>query len=53
MLKNAPFCIQASFGEYPWTVLIYRVNDGALIGTGALIDGNTVLTAAHKVSPGT
>lgn len=44
---------QAAFGAYPWTTLIYRTSDGAIVGTGALIDGNTVLTAAHKVTPAT
>ncbi|CAL8080021.1 unnamed protein product [Orchesella dallaii] len=44
---------QAAYAAYPWTALIFRVADNALIGTGVLIDANTVLTAAHKVSPAT
>ncbi|ODM94180.1 Salivary plasminogen activator gamma [Orchesella cincta] len=44
---------QAAYAAYPWTALIFRVSDNALIGTGVLLDANTVLTAAHKVSPAT
>ncbi|OXA40652.1 Serine proteinase stubble [Folsomia candida] len=41
---------QASFSEYPWMVVILG-SDNSFIGGGVLIDGNTVLTVAHKVTP--
>ncbi|XP_021945208.2 phenoloxidase-activating factor 2 isoform X1 [Folsomia candida] len=41
---------QASYSEYPWMVVVLGT-DNSYIGGGVLIDGNTVLTVAHKVTP--
>jgi hypothetical protein len=45
-----PAAGQANFAEYPWMVVILGV-DNSYVGGGVLIDGNTVLTVAHKVTP--
>lgn len=39
---------QASFGQYPWEVLVVNLHND-FIGSGALIDNQHVLTAAHRV----
>nr|XP_040222106.2 phenoloxidase-activating factor 2-like [Anopheles coluzzii] len=40
---------QASYGEYPWQVVLLGPGD-VYVGSGALIDNLHVLTAAHKIS---
>uniref|UniRef100_A0A182T3C9 Peptidase S1 domain-containing protein n=1 Tax=Anopheles maculatus TaxID=74869 RepID=A0A182T3C9_9DIPT len=40
---------QASYGEYPWQVVLLGPGD-VYVGSGVLIDNLHVLTAAHKIS---
>uniref|UniRef100_A0A336LG85 CSON013316 protein n=1 Tax=Culicoides sonorensis TaxID=179676 RepID=A0A336LG85_CULSO len=44
----APGKGQATFGQYPWQVVILDRSD-TYLGSGALIDNFNVVTAAHKV----
>ncbi|XP_049535764.1 phenoloxidase-activating factor 2-like isoform X1 [Anopheles darlingi] len=50
-VANAPAVAanQASYGEYPWQVVLLGPGD-VYVGSGALINANHVLTAAHKIS---
>ncbi|XP_035776537.1 phenoloxidase-activating factor 2-like [Anopheles albimanus] len=50
-VANAPVVSanQASYGEYPWQVVLLGPGD-VYVGSGALINANHVLTAAHKIS---
>uniref|UniRef100_A0A182QE06 Peptidase S1 domain-containing protein n=1 Tax=Anopheles farauti TaxID=69004 RepID=A0A182QE06_9DIPT len=50
-IANAPAVRtnQASYGEYPWQVVLLGPGD-VYVGSGVLIDNINVLTAAHKIS---
>ncbi|KFB38434.1 AGAP012591-PA-like protein [Anopheles sinensis] len=50
-VANAPAVTnnQASYGEYPWQVVLLGPGD-VYVGSGVLINSNHVLTAAHKIS---
>uniref|UniRef100_A0A182J0I2 Uncharacterized protein n=1 Tax=Anopheles atroparvus TaxID=41427 RepID=A0A182J0I2_ANOAO len=50
-VANAPAVTnnQASYGEYPWQAVLLGPGD-VYVGSGALINANHVLTAAHKIS---
>ncbi|XP_050085810.1 phenoloxidase-activating factor 2-like isoform X2 [Anopheles aquasalis] len=50
-VANAPVVSanQASYGEYPWQVVLLGPGD-VYVGSGALINANHVITAAHKIS---
>lgn len=41
---------QAPFGAYPWQAVLLAAGD-VYAGSGALIDNQHILTAAHKVTP--
>lgn len=39
----------ASFGEFPWQAMILKESTKSLLCGGAIIQADTVLTAAHCV----
>jgi len=40
---------KASYGEYPWTVLILDGKDDIIYGTGIIINPSFVLTTARNI----
>lgn len=46
----SPSAGQAPYGAYPWQAVLLGVGD-VYIGSGALIDNQHIITAAHKVTP--